>query len=211
MNKLLFFFLGILVNYGQVKPMDNARLSGAKIDSIFSSDVKKEFNIIFDSYYLQQYADTNGSHLILMTHNPTIKKRATFWKECLKGYHDTIKTVVHFGQFTFNLSVLELYFSVFNCKMQCIENLVGPKAILDTFFLHCIAKKQSNLHPFLVIQSNAQRVIKVYLFDVREDKLRLKRTLADCIVSKEYVPEYAIAYWTFFLSQTITTVTVLQT
>jgi len=52
MNKLLFFFLGILVNYGQVKPMDNARLSGAKIDSIFSSDVKKEFNIIFDSYYL---------------------------------------------------------------------------------------------------------------------------------------------------------------
>ena len=37
--------------------------------------------------------------------------------------------------------------------MWCIENLIGSKAILDTFFLHCIAKKHSNWHPFLVIQS----------------------------------------------------------
>ena len=40
--------------------------------------------------------------------------------------------------------------------------------------------------------------IKTYFFECKEEQLKLKRTLTDFIINREFLPEYSIAHWTKF-------------
>lgn len=40
--------------------------------------------------------------------------------------------------------------------------------------------------------------IKTYFFDIKNEQLKLKRTLTDFIIQREFMPEYSISYWTKF-------------
>ena len=40
--------------------------------------------------------------------------------------------------------------------------------------------------------------LKAYFFDLKNEQLKLKRTLADFTINREFLPEYSIAFWTKF-------------
>ena len=91
MYKLLFFFFGISLVMAQDVIPDSRQLSENEIDSIFSSEIKRKYDINFEVYRGYSYDDKEGGHILLMTEKPTPKKGDTFGKEHLNEYHDSIK------------------------------------------------------------------------------------------------------------------------